>query len=489
MIKLTSPTKIALYGYEDRYEKLKKFLTFTDTSMQYQIKNFKKAYWFVNKFGEEAFKEKIKEMEAAQQVCLLEDKGDHFETYSGLYWDLIKEFDEKDFTAFLKYPDFSPLPWQVEPKHKLRDYQQQALEKLLEASHGNVALPTGSGKSYVIMHLLKRIGLKAVVMAPSVSIARQLYEEFKHHIGTKYVGLYGDGKKEFKKKIVIAISKSLVNVEEGTEVWTHLSEAQVFIADESHLTPADTLKKVCFGVLGTAPYRFFVSATQMRNDGAEMLLKAIIGRQVYVKEAAELIKAGYLAKPNFFITQAESKSTFVSNDVLKMLHYHFYNNRDIHASAATLANKLVTDCGHQVLIMVDHIEQFQYIHGHLRHKFAFAHGGVNKDNRGLIPEIYWKSDPNSLVAQFNDNKLPILISTGCLSIGTDFKTVDSIFNLQAGKSEIKFRQLVGRGTRINDKKTEFNFFDVDLINIPSLHRHSLERVKIYRDIYDCVKYI
>jgi superfamily II DNA or RNA helicase len=489
MIKLISPTKIGIYNSENQYEELKKLLTFTDTSVQYQIKRFKHAHWFVNKYGEEAYQERLQELKDSQKVCLLEDHGDHYETYSGLLTDLAHHFNQMHVPVEFEYPSWNPIPWYNEPANPPRDYQKEAVERLLHAKHGNIALPTGSGKSYVILLLAKTIGLKTVVMAPSVSIARQLYEDFKHHLGTRYVGLYGDGKKEFKKRVVIAISKSLVNIEEDTEVWEHLSEAKVFIADESHLTPAETLKKVCFGVLGQAPYRFFVSATQMRNDGAELLLKAIIGPRVLVKEAKELIDSGFLAKPNFFIVPVESSSSYASADPLKMLHHHFYTNRFMHEKAAKMANRLVKECNHNVLIMIDHIEQFQYIYNHLQYDFGFAHGGVNKNNRDVVPEVYWKSDPNALVKRFNENNLKMLVGTGCISIGTDIRPVDSIINLQAGKSEIKFLQLIGRGTRRTPTKSEFNFFDYGIINIPSLKNHVLSRIEVYKEFYDNIKWL
>jgi hypothetical protein len=66
----------------------------------------------------------------------------------------------------------------------------------------------------------------------------------------------------------------------GTPAWEKLSKAQVFIADESHMTPAKTLQEVCFGLLKHAPYRFFFSATQMRGDGLGLLLEGIVGKIV-----------------------------------------------------------------------------------------------------------------------------------------------------------------------------------------------------------------
>ena len=66
----------------------------------------------------------------------------------------------------------------------LRPHQQRALDALLTASIGRVTIPTGGGKTLVMIEDVKRRLLNAttpqtiVVVAPRILLAVQLYEEF-----------------------------------------------------------------------------------------------------------------------------------------------------------------------------------------------------------------------------------------------------------------------------------------------------------------------
>ena len=66
----------------------------------------------------------------------------------------------------------------------LRPHQQRALDALLTADIGRVTIPTGGGKTLVMIEDVKRRLLDAttpqtiVVVAPRILLAVQLYEEF-----------------------------------------------------------------------------------------------------------------------------------------------------------------------------------------------------------------------------------------------------------------------------------------------------------------------
>jgi superfamily II DNA or RNA helicase len=63
-------------------------------------------------------------------------------------------------------------------------------------------------------------------------------------------------------------------------------------------------------------------------------------------------------------------------------------------------------------------------------------------------------------------------------------TVGGIIYLQGGRSEVQIKQAVGRGTRRVPGKEDFFFFDFDVYNVGTTHRHAEARVKVYEDIYE-----
>jgi superfamily II DNA or RNA helicase len=478
-----------------QYERAKTTLTYHDRRVEFELKKAKKSFYLQQKLGPEGYAEHIAQLQAERHKCLLRQDGDGlYYTMSGLAGRVAHHLDLQVKNEVF-YPDFKGTAWVKPPKHDARQYQNDATEKLLEAKHAAVEMGTGLGKSRIIMMLAKEIGLKTVVMTPSRSIAGQIYDDFVEHLGKKYVGMYGDGKKDFKKKFVIAIGASLTKVEPSDPAYEELSSAQVFIADESHLCPADTLVKVCEGLCSTAPYRFFFSGTQIRGDGLEIVLEGITGPIVYSMSVKEGVEQGYLSKPHFRMFNVKSEEDFHSNDANEMTRKHLFYNPKINKLAAGIANQAVTKLGHPVVILIDEMEQFAHLLPYLKHEVGFAHGGVTKDNASKVPSAYHKSDPKALVKKFNAGELPILIGTSCISTGTDIRAVKTIIDLVGGKSETQFKQAVGRGTRLKpDGNNEFWFFDfrpvlagdgpdTDFSDLSVVYRHAINRAQLARDIY------
>jgi superfamily II DNA or RNA helicase len=500
MLSITDPTTLRFQGYEDRADDLKRVLTYQDRSVDFQLKKFRRAsvFW-KEKLGDEGFTERLNELKEQRERCLLQEDRDGAYTYSGLAGFLSERFKD-GVTSHVVYPEGKPIPWFRTPPD-LRPYQTQAKVNLLARRHAAVSMGTGLGKSFIIMHVLRELGLKAVVMVPFTNIAEQLYDDFRQFLGDRYVGAYFDGKKKFDKLITVATAGSLTRVEPGTPAHAALSQAQVFVADESHFTPADTLFKVCIGLCKDAPYRFFFSGTQIRNDGAELLLNAIIGPIVYSMSVREGVDQGWLAKPSFKVYGVESHASFYSDDAMKMTRVHYYQNPMVNKLAATLANASVLKKDYPTLILVDEVEQFSALLPYLRVPVQFAHGPLTKTvkkgrktikgNIESVPEAHRESHPRELVQEFNAGKFPLLVGTSCVNTGTDFKVPKHIINLQGGRSEITLRQSVGRGTRIHrdSGKTEFIFSDIDVTNVDMMHRHAMDRMSVYGEIYDQVEYM
>jgi superfamily II DNA or RNA helicase len=437
--------------------------------------------------GQQAFLEALEELKKNRIKTLLFEDDSGYWTYSGLISKIKKEFRISLIGNKVTYPATQPLPWSNKPEFTLYPFQTEALKAMTDASQNGspvaIEVGTGGGKSAIILYLCKHFGLKTVVAAPSASIARQLEEMLLKHFGPKYIGFYGDGTKK-PKQITVCVAQSLVRLKEEDKHWDHFASTEVFIADESHQWAAETLNSICFGSLKEVPYRFFLSATQFRNDGLDMLLEAITGPVVYTKTIKELIKEGYLADLKFTMVRTVSSSDFQSKDINEMTRRHLYYNPRVNKHAAGLANSFC-DQGKQVLILIDEFEQFSHLLPYLKHDLAFAHGGGSKDSLTKIAQKYHKPDNGKIVEDFNNGKIPILIGTSAISTGTDIKANKATIYLVGGKSEIQVLQgAVGRSTRnhtLVDKKS-CNVIDYCVDNISSLARHSAVRKTIYNSI-------
>jgi superfamily II DNA or RNA helicase len=495
MFRKVSPTKMYLPDDLPKAQ-LEMLLTYRDKKIDFQIQKLKKSNYLLWKLGPDGVKEQIDALKAEQVKVLLWRDEEGMYTYPS-FEGKIRQFFNGRLTCETKveyeFPEEELIPWSTTAKlKKLRPYQEEMVEKLLTQKHAAVEVGTGLGKSVALMNLAKRLGQKTVVMTPSVSIARQIYDEFVENFGARYVGAFFDSKKQSDKKFVISVAASLAKVRANGKKDKHyenLASATVFIADESHTCPAKTLEDVCHGLLADAPYRFFFSGTQLRGDGLDLLLEGITGPIVYRMTVKEGVDQGYLSKPHFQVVRVESRIGTMPSDPNDITRTHLYYNPSVNKAAAKVANKCVSLLNHPVLILVDEFEQFAHLLPHLRHKVAFAHGGVTAQNAGSIPKEYHKCDPNELVRQFNSLEIPILVGTSCISTGTDIRAVKDIIYLMGGKSETQIRQAIGRGTRLFEGKNEFKFWDFDVTNVDLVHRHAMVRASVYDNVYGPVHYM
>jgi superfamily II DNA or RNA helicase len=488
MIELINPSEILLTGYEERVEELKRRYSYTNSTIFHQIQRLKNNPWFVNKYGEEAWHLELSRLREKLNPCLIKETNNGLITYSGFLKEIAETYQDEFKTSYT-YPEANTLPWYSPLPFKPYEYQLEALEALLRAKHGCAALAMGLGKSVLILLLLKMLGLKSVVMVPSVAIGSQLFDLFTKHLGPKNVGMYGDGKKHLNKLITVALGQSLAKMEPNTPEWAHFSTCQVLCSDEAHSDGTETFSEVCMNLLKNIPYRFFTTGSPFRNDGGDKLLNGIMGPIVAQKSFFDGVSEGYLSKPTFMIKRVESRSNYYNKDVLRMISKHWSGNQILHKEAADLANKLVGELDQQVMIMIDHISQFCLLYSYLNYGFDFACGPLTKSNKQLIPEKYRSKPLKKIIQDFNNGNTKILIGTGAISVGVDTKPVQTIINLQSGHSKVKFAQLVGRGSRKTATKNSFNYVDFIIENIESIKYHTIKRVKVYKELYDNIIYI
>lgn len=454
MLKL-NPSQIILPRDDDD---VKNFLTYDDLSVRYLIQRHKRNYRMKGSNPEWWIKH-LETLEAKKTKCLLsyDDVGNPI-TYSGLHTDLNNRFGW-NLVDRSTTPEDKLIPWKRVP-FDMRYYQSAAVDKLIEHKHGAVELPTGSGKTLIILNLCKKLGIPATIVTPFKAVTDAIYEDFVHHFGKENVGKYGGGKKELGKLFTVCVSASLLRIEEGSDAWKHFSSNPVLLFDESHTTPAETFKSVCLGLCKDATYRFFLSATQLRVDGSEMLLRGIIGPVVYRKTFKDLVDEKYLKQPIFksFVVTGPSHNY---QDPKKELQHHHLFNHQVLKNAAEIANKAINLADRQTIILVDEFKQFAMLENHLKvGNFEFCHGGATKDNKKIVAEKYWKSDTANAVKRFNEGKTKLLIGTSAIITGVDFKPVGCLIYLMGGKSEIKIRQSLGRGTRVvKDLPLDFWFID------------------------------
>lgn len=464
-LEIVSPIQMLIHNASaSDLQKLNKILTFKNKSVEYQIKRLRQS-----NYSPMWVAERLSTLEQELYTTLLwqDSATGLYYTRPGLLSHIKQRFLDCEVVNRVQYPEPARLAWEEIPPYEPHKAQSKAVELMLANPHSHIEFATGTGKSFIAMLLIKSMGLPTIVTTPSISIARQLYNTAVKLFGRKKVGLLGDGKKEIGSFILIAVGKSVGMIKEP-DLIKEFSKYQVFISDESHTLPAKTFEYFCHNVLGHCPYRWFLSGTQQRTAGDDLLLHSIIGPKVYSYSIQQAIEDGILARLSFVMVDVRSKSVYNDpNNVVKMNQEHFYSNESIVRFIATLARTSVEQ-NKPVLILVDEHSQEELLRKHLTVEYVYACAGA---------------DIEKIVNDFNAGKIMCVVGTSAVSVGTDFKSVEVTINWQANRSPIKIKQgAIGRSTRVTESKKACVVVDFRVINVPLLKLHADTRLKYYADV-------
>jgi len=484
-LSIASPSQAFIAEYTDEEMRLlRKQLTYTNTSVQHLIKRHNNQYLWKTR-NPDTWQAHLDALKVDLKKCLVFDNGQCFYIRPGsipYLADLNLQFvNQVQYLPFRKTPWKNPLPFTLHPEQEL------TWQGFLKEKHANASLCTGFGKSAIILKTCHESGLHTCIVVPSKSIFNELIAAFEHHFGKKIIGMFGDGKKKLGKKITIAIGDSLANIKPGSDEHAFFSNLEMMIVDESHEFAAESLEAVCHGVLADIPYRYFLSATQIRNDGTGPLLQSIIGKTVCTLTTAEAVAKGYICPHEFRIVSLESSNpAFDQSDPLAQKRAHFLDNKNIASFSAKLSNAMATQ-KKGTLILVEELSQISSLIPLLKVPFAIAHSEKRKDR--LLELGLEKVDSSESVEKFNKGEVMVLIGTSCIATGTNIFPCHNVVNWRGGASPIKTKQgAVGRAVRHGHSnpwaakctpKTSATIWDFNIVDNFTMTRHLESRIECY----------
>lgn len=159
----------------------------------------------------------------------------------------------------------------------LFDYQEEAVNKLLEAKSGILIGGCGSGKTNVGIELAKRIGFNCLWLCHTKDLLKQTVKRIKSLFPHMNVGTITEGKVDMVSDgITVSTIQTLVNVDNDI----YVNNFGTVIVDEAHhVNGSPTLMKYFVRVINKIParYKFGLTATDRRNDSLTKSMYAYIG--------------------------------------------------------------------------------------------------------------------------------------------------------------------------------------------------------------------
>jgi len=344
----------------------------------------------------------------------------------------------------------------------LRDYQKEAVNKLMQVTQGFLVSPCGSGKTVMMVELMTRIKQPTLfivhqkeLMDQIINTAVALTDVTKQEIGT-----IGSGKRTVGKRMTVATIQTL-NRMDIDEIKDNFGA--IFI-DEAHHLAAKSFYEVISKF--PAKYRLAVSATPERADGLSKMVYACSGPVIHE------------------IKQSQVPTIIPS---LKVIHTDFDTDTYEHMEVIkqlvedNARNQLIVDTikkeapGHFSLVLSDRVEHLEILKSMIAR--ALPHLKVE-----ILTGALKKKERNEIMQQAKNKEIDILLATQLAREGLDIPHLDRLFMTFPKKSASTVQQEVGRVMRPAEGKIDAIVFDFFDFKHSILKSQFYKRVKVYEKI-------
>ncbi len=346
----------------------------------------------------------------------------------------------------------------------LRPHQVDALAAAKEHPRGVFHHVTGAGKTEIMVALTEVYPTRWLLLVNKKDLLYQIADRFAARTGER-VGIIGDGKLQFDRRITVAMFQSLSSGMTGQlakKFGAFLQGIRAVGVDECHVTPAATYWRVMMS-LPNAYYRYGFSGTPFsRGDQKSLYVIATLGPTIHRVSAEQLAGVGLLARPKIRLVpvthQASTATTWTS-----VYNECVVENPDRNAALVKIAKHAAKPS----LLFVKSIA-----HGRTMTKLL--------EEAGLHAEFTWgeKKTPQrqAAIRRLVHGDVDVLICNVIFQEGIDIPELMSVIIGAGGKSTIAVLQDIGRGMRRHSMdgsvvKDEFEVFDIQDLGCGCRNRH------------------
>ena len=335
----------------------------------------------------------------------------------------------------------------------------QAAWQYISDGRGNplIVLPTGAGKSIVIALLIRQAvewGQRVLVVAHRKELLQQNADKIQRLTGLR-VGINSAGlnERDIDSTVICAGIQSVYR--DAAE----FGKRGLVVIDEAHLISDD----------GGSMYRQFLNGLQQHNrrlfcvgltatpyrtgEGSLAGEGKLFSGVCYEAKTGTLIEAGFLSKlsNNPADSQADLKGVKVRGGefVAAEMEAAFTHDTIIHAAVCELT--IACEYRKSILVFcagVHHAEQV-----------ALALRDLTGQEVGLVTGETHAMERQRVLSDFRNGSLRWCVNVDVLTTGFDAPGIDAVAVLRATMSPGLFAQIVGRGLRIAEGKTDCLILD------------------------------
>lgn len=405
-------------------------------------------------------------------LCLMSWDGDTLVLPYGCFNDVLRLAPLADVQMEFQ----SQKTVDYECKVPLYDYQEEAVNALLEAGKGILQSPAGSGKTQIGIALVAEIAQKALWLTHTKDLLLQSKERAERYMSPALTGTITEGRVQIGKGITFATVQTMCNLDLNRyrDTWGCV------IVDECHrVAGTPTAVTQFFKVLSalSSKHKYGLSATVHRADGMIAATYALLGKIAYqVPDEAvadKIMTVSVLPRP----TQIGLSKEFLDTDgtiiYAKLINYlaeDFRRNGQI-------VGDLMLNAEHYNLVLSDRLAHLEYLMAHLPKHLRDQAVMVD----GKMTSKKGKAKREQAIEDMRAGKKHYLFATYALAKeGLDIPRLDRLYLTTPQKDYAIITQSVGRIARTFEGKGEPIAYDYVDNGIQYLVRSYKKRCTSYR---------
>ena len=338
----------------------------------------------------------------------------------------------------------------------LRPYQRESALKVSEAldvgEHPLCVLPTGAGKSLVMAEVLRKRAQPALVLSHVAELLEQDARALRRVAPNARSSFFVAGLKEKNAHadIVFGSVQSVVR-----SLAEFRSPRSLIFVDEAHLCPrkGDAMYAKIFAHFMQAR-RVGMTATPRRLDSGSLVSgdDAWFSCVAHSVDVRELIVAGFLSPLVGVTTEAQASMEGVATR-----GGDFVMEQAAAAVARTL--ELPTAVA-QACKLARKRKAWLVFAASIEHAEAVAHELTQQGVANLVVTSETsRDDRNAALDQFRAGEVRALVNVGVLTTGFDAPLTDAIICMRPTQSDVLWQQILGRGMRLAEGKTNCLLLD------------------------------
>ena len=341
-----------------------------------------------------------------------------------------------------KFAENKPVNYNADIK--LYDYQENAVNSLIQSEGGILQSKAGSGKTRMGIALACALGKKTLWLTHTNELLNQSYNAAAEFIDKKLLGKITAGKMQIADGITFATVQTLSKADLNALRY----EWDMIIVDECHRASMSVTRATMFSkVLNNlaARYKYGLSATLHRADGLIKCTYALLGGVAHTVPDNVVNTMRVEIQRRDTGVQISRKcldtdGTLVYARLINYLAEHPARNELITLNIQELACK-----GHSIILLSDRVEHLNIIYNMLAKPFkeraVILHGKIKKADRELALE------------QMRNKEKRILLATYQLAKeGLDVPCLDRLLLATPVKDYAIVVQSVGRIARVCEGK-------------------------------------